>query len=399
MTGDLPKTRRRDWTEIGIRRALLSGLSLAPLLGAALIRGDAPQGGDPIARVRGVALKYEPRQGYLRSLLAALAIDPASQVLVFSKTSRQSGFIGPRTPRAIYFNRDAYVGWIPGAPLIEIVAVDPLKGPVFYTLRNERTAAPAFRSETVECLGCHGAAHAPLFALSSRVDSKGQPGDFDPSYDVTPALPLQLRWGGWYVTGTHGAQRHMGNAISTSKDESVANLECGANVTDLRRFFDVRRYLAPHSDIVALMAFEAQMDVQNAIDRAAERLRAGGDVADCSEPLVESLLGCGEERLTAPVKGTSEFAAHSPATAPRDRRGRSLGELDLSTRLRRYPCSPLIYSPSFDALPPAARAWIGRRLSAVLTRKDTDPTFAHLSATDRKAVLEILRDTKPGLIP
>ncbi len=50
--------------------------------------------------------------GYLRSMLKALQIDIDSQVLVFSRTSLQTGFISDRTPRAIYFNDDTYVAWV-----------------------------------------------------------------------------------------------------------------------------------------------------------------------------------------------------------------------------------------------------------------------------------------------
>ena len=80
-------------------------------------------------------LDYHRERGYLDSLLAALEIDPASQTLVYSQTSLQSRLIGPRTPRAIYFNDDVYVGYVKGAPL-EIASLDPNLGPVFYLLEQ-----------------------------------------------------------------------------------------------------------------------------------------------------------------------------------------------------------------------------------------------------------------------
>ena len=39
-------------------------------------------------------------------MLKQLGVNPDSQALVFSKTSTQAEKIGPRTPRAIYFNDD-----------------------------------------------------------------------------------------------------------------------------------------------------------------------------------------------------------------------------------------------------------------------------------------------------
>jgi hypothetical protein len=63
----------------------------------------------------------------------------------------------------------------------------------------------------------------------------------------------------------------------------------------------------------------------------------------------------------------------------------------------RYPCSYLIYSEAFDSLPPPAKERIYRRLWEVLTDRDRSLTFARLSSDDRRNILEILRDTKPGL--
>ena len=80
---------------------------------------------------------------------------------------------------------------------------------------------------------------------------------------------------------------------------------------------------------------------------------------------MEALLFVGEPPLTAPVAGTSTFAADFAQRGPTDSQGRSLRQLDLQTRLLRYPCSYLIYSESFDALPPAVRDRVLRRLWSV----------------------------------
>jgi len=70
---------------------------------------------------------------------------------------------------------------------------------------------------------------------------------------------------------------------------------------------------------------------------------------------------------------------------PRDRRGRSLREFDLQRRMMRYPCSYMIYTPSFDALPPTAKDQVYRRM------------WERLSKPDGRAAVEILRETKPDL--
>jgi hypothetical protein len=104
-----------------------------------------------------------------------------------------------------------------------------------------------------------------------------------------------------------------------------------------------------------------------------------------------------ETRLTEPVRGVSGFSQVFVRSGPLDSKGRSLRDLDLKTRLLRYPCSYLIYSEAFDGLPELARERLYRRLWEVLTGRDTTEKFARLSAEDREAIFEILRDTKKGL--
>ena len=93
-----------------------------------------------------VSLKYEPKQGYLRDLLEKLKVDPASQVLVFSKTSEQRDRISPRTPRAIYFNDDVYVGYCHNGNILEVSIADPSLGAVFYTVDQKDKTKPAIRA-------------------------------------------------------------------------------------------------------------------------------------------------------------------------------------------------------------------------------------------------------------
>ena len=391
---------------------------MLPFAAAALLQSGPAL--DPIAdRYRGAApgmgLDYEPRQGYLRSLLKQLKIDPSSQVLVFSKGSLQADFISPKTPRALYFNEHTYVGWIPGAPLIEIMTVHPKYGSYFYTLPNRSSDGQTFKRETTECFRCHGGRGTDQIpALLARSEATGPSGyarPFDRTHIVTPELPLKNRWGGWYVTGSHGSQRHMGNEIAEGTDEKhFTDVEKGANVLDLRKYVDVKPYLTPHSDIVALMVMEQQMDVQNTLSRTATRvrtlLRRAGLTEDglpdgevratirrACEPLVEALLCRGEVALTSPIKGTSGFAVMYEGSAPRDTKGRSLSQLDLKTRLLKHPCSPLIYSASFDALPTAAKRETLTRMVEILSGLNE---YDHLTAADRASLLEILRETKPG---
>jgi hypothetical protein len=116
-----------------------------------------------------------------------------------------------------------------------------------------------------------------------------------------------------------------------------------------------------------------------------------------AEELVKYMLFVDEAELSEPVRGTSSFTADFAARGPRDKKGRSLRDFDLKTHLFTYPCSYLIYSKAFDALPTPVKDHVYRRLHDVLTEKDQSPTYARRSSAERKAILEILRETKPGL--
>jgi hypothetical protein len=120
-------------------------------------------------------------------------------------------------------------------------------------------------------------------------------------------------------------------------------------------------------------------------------------IDNAAEALVKYMLFTDEALLDAPVKGTSGFAAEFAARGARDHAGRSLRDFDLTRRMFRYPCSYLIYSAAFDALPAPARDRIYRRLWEVLTGADQTPAFSRLTATDWKAIHQILLATKSDL--
>jgi hypothetical protein len=371
-------------------------------------------------------LNFEDDRGYLKSVLAGLKIPESSQVLVFSKTSLQRGRITPKTPRAIYFNDDVYVGFCLRGDVLEVSVADPALGTVFYSLDQEPVARPRFARQTESCLICHSSSAnrgMPGHLMRSvHSDRQGEPMFGSGTYRTDDTSPFGQRWGGWYVTGTHGEADHMGNRVYRSRRDldDPADAPDGQNVTDLRPFFTTGPYLTPHSDIVALMTLGHQVAVHNRIARATletraavyyqdELIRALKDppgtkydsvksrIGSVGDDLLKALLFCDEAKLEAAVEGTSGFAKEFAARGPFDAENRSLREFDLRTRLFKYPCSFLIYSESFDKMPTEVREYVLRRLFDVLTGKDTDKAFAHLTAADKKAVLDILRATKPNL--
>ncbi len=218
-----------------------------------------------VAIAREEKLEFEPEHGYLISVLKKLNISVTSQSLVFSKTSLQAERISPRRPRALYFNDDVSVGWIPGAPLMEFASVDPKLGTIFYTLDQENSGTPRLERRTTDCVLCHdGAATGGVPGLLLRSvypDNEGKAILRAGTFFTTDQSPWRERWGGWYVTGTHGKQVHMGNllapnhvnALGTDADIYVSqlNLSVGSNIKDVRDNFESSRYPSPHSDIVA----------------------------------------------------------------------------------------------------------------------------------------------------
>lgn len=356
-----------------------------------------------------VNLRFENASGYLESVLDALQVPVASQMLVMSKTGIQGLHTEPATPRAIYFNDAVTVGYIRGAPLLEFAVHDPEQGVIFYTLEQKPQGRVVFERPG-SCLRCHqvySTLHVPgMVARSQFVAPDGLPMAQFGSYDEDDRTPFRRRWGGWYVTGTHGAMRHMGNAIVTDR-ENAESAVSGAtlNRTSLDGLFDARGYPSPHSDIAALMVFEHQGHMINLITRVGWESRiaahdhrldfTAGPLRDAVGELVDYALFVDEVPLTATLKGTSGFAEMFSARGPLDRRGRSLRHLDLERRLLRYPCSYMIYSAAFAALPVEARQAIFHRMFAVLSGAGGSPKYARLDDGDRRAVLDILRETLP----
>ena len=419
--------------------AVAAGNDVSPVLAASRYDSDYPN--IPYASVarhnvfarlqermdRGeVKLEYRPGRGYLDSLLQALKIDTTTQVLVYSKTSLQIDYITAPTPRAIYYNDVAYVGWENNSPLMELAAADDDLGLVYYTLDNRQASTKRFEREGGRCLTCHdtysmmGGGVPRVVVLSALVDGPANPPNRETSEDVNDQTPIRDRWGGWYVTGNQGNQYHLGNLPTDNDPHLVGKTDAQRmNLKDLEGWFNTRPFITNKSDVVSLMVLEHQTSIQNLITRANFKVRTvmarvatgtGDEVPrtweDMSgrgkgllksmvEPLVKAMLFADAADLASPMAGTAGFEAAFQARGPRDRQGRSLRDLDLRTRLFRYPLSYMIYSPGFDALPPYVKEYAYQRFADILQGRDGSGTYDYLGDGDRKAILEILLATKP----
>jgi hypothetical protein len=355
-----------------------------------------------------VALKFEKDNGYLRSVLAALDVPVESQMLVFSQTSFQGPKINFHNPRAIYFNDTVAVGWVRGGEVLEITAHDPRQGVIFYSIDQKPVARPRLTRNN-QCLACHlswETLGVPGLTIQS-VHPLPDENSYVNGYTTVHASPLEERWGGWWVTGNHGGARHMGNIPVMPADKGKGKLANPRQpLSSVTGMFDLTGYLSPYSDVVALMVIEHQAHMTNLITRIGWEARlaaatpsedASSRVAEAARDLVDYMLFVYEAPFAGPMQGSSGFAAKFAAGGPRDSKGRSLRELDLRRRLLKYPCSYMIYTAGFDALPAAAKDAIYSRMWEVLSGRDKNPRYAVLSAADRQAVLEILRDTKKDL--
>ncbi|MDX1981671.1 MAG: hypothetical protein SFV51_15490 [Bryobacteraceae bacterium] len=329
------------------------------------------------------SLVFEGPQGYLRSVLEELRVPVESQTLIFSKTSLQAQRISPASPRALYFNDSVAVGWVREGPLLELAAFDSERGVVFYTLDQTPAARPRF-VRTMVCLRCHDTAlNVPgMLAGSHATAPDGAPRFHMGVFYSDHRSPYEERWGGKYVTGDSGNLRHMGRAMR----------------------FDAAGYLSPHSDVAALMVFDHQMHMTNLLVRAAWETRvamgegrAAGVIPRLANEVADYTLFVDEAPLPAPVRGSSDFAKVFAARGPSDSKGRGLRQLDLKGRLLRYPCSYMIYSEAFENLPGALREAVYQKMWQILSGRERSARYARLTAADRRAVIEILRATKPGL--
>jgi hypothetical protein len=374
---------------------------------------------DPIAKLekrleRGeLKFHYDAQHGYLKSILDALHISVSSQALVFSKTSFQFSDINPAAPRALYYNDDVYVGQVHDGKFLEFVSFDPMQGAIFYVMDEHRDKHPRFERSEVDCIQCHvagstkGIPGVMLRSVFTKPD--GSPDSAARSFVTGQESPLSQRWGGWYVTAKSGSQGAMANVL-ISDPQHPEQLDRAADIANLAGRVDTNAYLAASSDIVALMVLAHQTQMHNWITLTNYSTRialfadqkqntAGGakSFEGPAEQLVRYLLFTNEVPLSTPIAGTSDFARQFAARGPRDSQGRSLRDFDLQRRIFKYPCSYLIYSEAFDAIPTPAKDYIYSRLFDILSGREQGPEFAPLSSQDRRAILEILVATKPGL--
>jgi len=376
---------------------------------------------DPVAELArkvengAVRLRYDSDSGYLLSVMEALEVPKESQAVVFSKTSLQSHYISPTNPRAIYYSDDISIAFIRNAPLLEISALDPRRGVVFYALEQQQVERPRIaRSDS--CLSCHESRNTldvpGLLARSMAVGREGQTMPQFGNFISDHRSPFEERWGGWFITGRPGTARHMGNEMLESDGRGRMLVGIPKPLGSLEGWFDVKGYPSPYSDVAAVMVLDHQVRMTNLLTRVGWETRIASDrreknprekaaadrlIASDARELVDYMLFIDEPALPGKFESTSGFESRFVGTGPRDSRGRTLRQLDLGKRLLRYPCSYMIYSRAFDELPSTTKDAVYARLWDVLSGKERGAKYSKLSSADRSAIVTILLETKREL--
>jgi len=344
---------------------------------------------------------------YLASLLKLLDIPVSSQLLVFSVTSLQSSVVAPNNPRAIYFNEDTYVGYIPRGR-IEIASFDPEIGGVFYIFPVPQAGGSPVLDRSNRCFNCHAgdfSHHVPgLFVESVIPGDNGGPLDAYRREESGHAVPFAERYGGWHVTGKF----NFVTKANTLGRYYQGKLDTRPNPPG--ELFDMGRYLASTSDILPHLVHEHQVGFVNRAVEAAYVTRGkveadqghlnptdSAKLNDLATGMVRYILFADEAALPGPVEGSADYVRDFEAKKKVATNGMSLRDLDLRKRLFKYRCSYMIYSSLWDGMHPLFKQSVYAKLWAALQENSTDKAFAYLPPTEKREIRQIIKETKSDL--
>lgn len=413
--------RRRSWPAVAVTLALqaLSASETAPRyddIESPPHRYSATTPKDRVSQLKEaiesgrLPLDRSSEAAFLSGLLRALDIPASSQTWVFSTTSLQLSFISPSNPRAIYFNENVYVGYIPGGR-IELVAIDPDLGAIFYIFDIPRGGQSIRFDRSDRCMNCHASdetGHVPGILLKSVTPAPT--GGSLTAYRIGETghhIPLSERFGGWHLTGIHGLTNHWGNMIGRMSQGVLNRI---SNPPGER--FNKNRYLVETSDILAHLLLEHQAGFINRAVEAGYRTRTAihqnrdGLTAAQEKELDEQaglltryLLFADEAALPGGgIEGDPVLVKDFLSKRKPDSGDDSLRDLDLKTRLFKHRCSYMIYETAFAGLPEIMKRRVSGRMSAALDEQRPDPAFAYLEPKEKRAIQSIVRATLPGFL-
>ena len=362
-----------------------------------LIKDDLEQGRLP--------LDESSEKAYLVSLLKALEIPVETQMLVYSTTSLQLSLISPRSPRALYFNDDIYLGYVPGGK-IEIVSIDPELGAIFYIFDIPSGGARPVAERSRRCMNCHSdeeTREVPGIVIKSVIP--GPTGGSLESYRGGLSghdIPLSDRFGGWHVTGEGSLDKHWGNLTGRFTPQGIVTTPLPPGER-----FDWSTFPVETSDLLAHLLHEHQAGFVNRVVESHYRLRTAlakgkgkllesdrSDMERQVEELTRSLLFADEAPLPeGGLTGDPGLKEAFLAAAKKSSEGASLRDFDLKTRLFQNRCSYMIHTALFQSLPDGFRRRVYQRMDRALAASPADPEFAHLRPDEKTRIRAILEET------
>ena len=379
---------------------------------------------DPIARLAAELARGERKVDAttplekLRFVLRLLEIPEESQILVFSKTSKQNPLIHPGNPRCLFFNENSYVGYVPGGDM-EVITHDPVLGSVYYIIgTGDHQHALQITRDNSDCLSCHGTARTEsipgVLVRSVFPDENGQPLLSLGTFLTDHSSPITERWGGYYVTG-HSSLPHLGNRTYQESAGRSLPQESPELIT-LAGKIDVSRYPRPTSDIVSLMVLEHQCQLHNQLIAAGMNYRrihwlqkslapaadpdadlAGKQADESARKIVDLLLFENEaDPGENGVDGEPAFQDAFTRRFPKSSDGRSLADFQLNHRLFKYRCSYMIYSKAFETLPARIKSAVLGRLHQILESEPADGNHPAIKTSERHKIAAILQQTLPA---
>jgi hypothetical protein len=401
-----------------------SALAATDLWDLPPLRYSETASNDPIAKLAGELAKGERKVDgttpleKLRFVLKLLEIPEESQILVFSKTSKQNPLIHPGNPRCLFFNENSYVGYVPGGDM-EVITHDPLLGSVYYLIGTDGSE-PALQisRDNSDCLSCHGTARTEsipgMLVRSVFPDENGQPLLSLGTFLTDNSSPIPERWGGYYVTG-RSSLPHLGNRTYKESDGRELPQESPELMT-LAGKIDLSRYLRPTSDIVSLMVLEHQCQLHNQLIAAGMNYRRSHWLQKSLDPAVDPDAGLTGKHADESarkivdlllfeneadpgengVEGDPAFQDTFTRRFPKSSDGRSLADFQLGTRLFKHRCSYMIYSKTFEALPARIKSAVIARLHRVLESEPAEGNHPAIKASERRKIATILQETLPA---
>ncbi|GEP41297.1 hypothetical protein BGE01nite_05880 [Brevifollis gellanilyticus] len=349
-------------------------------------------------------------KAFLTSILAALDIPVSSQILVFSASSLQSEIINPRNPRALYFNEDTYVGYVPNGK-VEVISMDPTHAAIFYIFDRLRPGNLPLIARSEKCFNCHAGnatRRVPgLIAESLLPMASGASLETYRRDEQGHQIPLDQRFGGWHLTGGHHLETTHANLMGVSTDAGKFNKVSA----EPGQMWNIESHLLPTSDILPNLVHEHQLGFENRVFHAAYVMRAlhpegCGMLPSSAKPEVEKLadelaryiLFTDEAKLPAKgIDGDPAFARDFARNRKPTKGGASLKDFDLKNRLFKYRASYMLYTESWQKLPPALKERVYYKMAEGLRDQNPGPVGKHLPVEERHAIRAILKETLPGL--